>query len=130
MYIFKELNVSEQSKIMRFFLRKQRFYRGLLEAEKDRRNIKDIEQQRIISNLQTHIDIITLAMQDLELIERYVIEQSYYDGMKHKSISEKLNMNISDIGKISSKALKKIRLNLCSQTIYISDKDKIKKGMF
>lgn len=48
---FNNLKVSKQSKILRSFLKKQRFYRGLLESEKDRQNIKDIEQQKIISNL-------------------------------------------------------------------------------
>ncbi len=130
MDIFKNLEVKEQSKIMRKFLEKQRLYRGLLEAEKDIHNIKDKERQKHISGLQTHIDIMSLAMQDLELIERYVIEQAYYDGIKQKFIAERLNMEIKDISKISAKALKKIRLNLCSMSIGVTNKDKLKKGMF
>lgn len=130
MYIFKDLEVREQSRIMRGFLKNQRFYRVLLKAEKDRHNIKDIKQQQYILGLQTHVDIMSLAMQDLELIERFVIEQVYYDGVKQRFIAERLNIEIKDVSKISTKALKKIRNNLCNMSIGITNKDKIKNGVF
>ncbi|MEG2415903.1 MAG: hypothetical protein RR942_13870 [Romboutsia sp.] len=130
MDVFKDLEVREQSRIMREFLKKQRWYRGLLESEKDRNNIHDEKRQIRILNLQTHVDIMSVAMQDLELIERYVIEQVYYEGIRRNIISEKLGMEIKDINKISSKSLKKIRLNLCGMDIGITNKDKLKKGMF
>ena len=130
MEVFKDLKVIEQSSIVRKFLKNQRFYRGLLEAEKDRHNIKDENQQHYIFGLQTHIDIMSLAMQDLELIERYVIEQNYYDGVKQKIIAERLNIEAKDISKISAKALKKIRSNLCNMNVGIPNKDKIKNGVF
>lgn len=130
MDVFKDLEAKDQSRIMRVFLKKQRFYRGLLEAEKDRHNIKDEKQQQHISGLQTHVDIMSLAMQDLELIERYVIEQSYYDGIKQKFIAERLNMETKDISKISAKALKKIKSNLCNMSVGVTNKDKIKNGVF
>lgn len=130
MYIFKDLEVREQSRIMRGFLKNQRFYRGLLKAEKDRQNIKDINQQQYILGLQTHVDIMSLAMQELELIERFVIEQVYYDGVKQRFIAERLNIEIKDVSKISTKALKKIRNNLCNMSIGITNKDKIKNGVF
>lgn len=116
---FSSLKTSEQSKILRDFLKKQRFLRGRLEGEKNRRGIGSIEQQRIISKFQTHIDIMSIAMQDLEPIEKYVIEQSYYDCFKHKDIAKRLNGDIKIIGKISSNALKKIRTNLCNMSIGI-----------
>lgn len=125
---FRYLKVAEQSRIMRVFLKKHRWHRGLLEAEKDRHNIKDIKQQQYISSLQTHVDIMSLAMQDLELIERYVIEQAYYDGIKQRFIAERLNMETKDISKISTKALKKIRNNLCNMSVGVTNKDKIKNG--
>lgn len=123
---FSSLKTSEQSKIVRDFLKKQRFLRGRLEAEKNRRGIGNIEQQRIISKFQTHIDIMSIAMQDLEPIERYVIEQSYYECFKHKDIAKRLIGDIKIIGKISSNALKKIRTNLCNMSIGIEldNKDK------
>lgn len=123
---FSSLKTSEQSKILRDFLKKQRYLRGRLEAEKDRRGIGNVEQQRIISKFQTHIDIMSIAMQDLEPIERYVIEQSYYECFKHKDIAKRLNGDIKIIGKISSNALKKIRTNLCNMSIgiEIDNKDK------
>lgn len=130
MDLFKDLKVTEQSSIIRKFLKNQRWYRGMLEAEKDRRNIKDEKQQQYISGLQTHVDIMSLAMQDLELIERYVIEQAYYDGIKQRFIAERLNMETKDISKISAKALKKIRSNLCNMSIGVTNKDKIKNGVF
>ncbi|MEG0181639.1 MAG: hypothetical protein RR657_07070 [Peptostreptococcaceae bacterium] len=130
MDVYRDLKAAEQSSIVRKFLKKQRWYRGRLESEKDRPNIKDIKQQQYISGLQTHVDIMSLAMQDLELIERYVIEQVYYEGIRRNIISEKLGMEIKDINKISSKSLKKIRLNLCGMDIGITNKDKLKKGMF
>lgn len=125
---FSSLKTSEQSKILRDFLKKQRFLKGRLEAEKDRRGIGNIEQQRIISKFQTHIDIMSIAMQDLEPIERYVIEQSYYECFKHKDIAKRLNGDIKIIGKISSNALKKIRINLCNMSIGIELDNKDKKG--
>lgn len=127
---FRYLKVAEQSRIMRVFLKKHRWHRGLLEAEKDRHNIKDIKQQQYISNLQTHVDIMSLAMQDLELIERYVIEQSYYNGIKQRFIAERLNMETKDISKISAKALKKIRNNLCNMSVGVTNKDNIKNEVF
>lgn len=130
MDVFKDLESREQSRIIRVFLKKQRWYRGLLEAEKDRRNIKDKRQQQHISGLQTHVDIMSLAMQDLELIERYVIEQTYYDGIKQRLIAKRLNMETKDISKISAKALKKIMNNLCNMSVGITDKDKIKNRWF
>ncbi len=123
---FGSLKTSEQSKILRDFLRKQRFLNGWLEAEKNRRGIGNIEQQRLISKFQTHIDIMSIAMQDLEPIERYVIEQSYYDCFKHKDIAKRLNGDIKIIGKISSNALKKIRANLCNMSIGIEQDNKDK----
>lgn len=130
MTIFNDLKASEQSRIMREFLKKQRWYRGLLESEKDRRNIKDFGQQQYISRLQTHTDIMSFAMHDLELIELYVIEQSYYESVKHGSIAKRLNMNTSEVGKISRKALKKIRINLCNLGVGVTNKDNLEKGMF
>ena len=130
MDLLKDLKITEQSSIIRKFLKNQRWYRGLLEAEKDRRNIKDERQQQYISGLQTHVDIMSLAMQDLELIERYVVEQTYYERTKHKFIAERLNCDINNIRKISTRALKKIRINLCNMNIGITNKDKLKKGMF
>ncbi|MEG0857796.1 MAG: hypothetical protein RSG52_15125, partial [Terrisporobacter sp.] len=100
MDVYRDLKAAEQSSIVRKFLKKQRWYRGRLESEKDRPNIKDIKQQQYISGLQTHVDIMSLAMQDLELIERYVIEQVYYEGIRRNIISEKLGMEIKDINKI------------------------------
>lgn len=123
---FSSLKISEQSKILRDFLKKQRFLNGWLEAEKNRRGIEGIEQQRIISKFQTHIDIMSIAMQDLEPIERYVIEQSYYECFKHKDIAKRLNGDIKIIGKISSNALKKIRTNLCNMSIGIEIDNKEK----
>lgn len=69
-------------------------------------------------------------MQDLELAERYVIEQSYYEGFKHAIISERLNCDIANIRKISTRALKKVRTNLCNLGVGITNKDKLKKGVF
>lgn len=130
MDVFKDLEPKEQSRIMRVFLKKHRWHRGLLEAEKERHNIKDIKQQQYISNLQTHVDIMSLAMQDLELIERYVIEQAYYNGIKQRFIAERLNIETRDVSKISSKALKKIRSNLCNMSIGVTNKDNIKNEVF
>ncbi len=130
MDVFKDLEPKEQSRIMRVFLKKHRWHRGLLEAEKERHNIKDIKQQQYISNLQTHVDIMSLAMQDLELIERYVIEQAYYNGIKQKFIAERLNIETRDVSKINSKALKKIRSNLCNMSIGVTNKDNIKNEVF
>ena len=41
-----------------------------------------------MSKLQTHIDIMSIAMQDLESMERYIIEPSYYESYRHKYITE------------------------------------------